>query len=88
MNYHIYSRQNWKKLAQQVQKHISSKLLPFDKLFIAFFESRSNFTHFLKKDPFRSSIIREVNASENCSYMNVEQLPFQNTFRESTWERV
>ena len=39
MNYHIYSRQNWKKLAQQVQKHISSKLLQFDKLFIAFLES-------------------------------------------------
>ena len=60
MNYHIYSRQNWKKLAQQVQKHISSKLLPFDKLFIAFFESRSTFTHFLKKIRFVAQLFGKL----------------------------
>ena len=82
-NYHIYSRQNWKKLGQKVQKHISSKLLPFYQYFIAFLEFTYNFAHFQEKDGLDSSIISEVTSSKDCNYLKVPRLPFQKTLQES-----
>ena len=79
-NYHMYSRQNWKKLAQQVQKHISSKLLPFYKYFIAFLESTYNFAHFKEKDRLHSSIISEVTSSEDCGYRKFNSSRFRTPF--------
>ena len=83
-NYHMYSPQNWKKLAQQVQKQTSLKLLLFYWYFVAFLESRYNFTPFQQKDPLHSSIISDVTSSQDCGYMKVSQLLFQKTLREST----
>ena len=79
----MYSRQNLKKFAQQVQKHISSKLLPFYQYFIALLESTYNFADLTEKAQLHSSIISKVTSSEDCGYMKVLQLPFHNTFKES-----
>ena len=59
-NYHMYSCKNWKKLVQQVQKHISSKLWPFYQYFIAFLESTCNFGILKEKMGFIAQLFRKL----------------------------
>ena len=83
--FHIYSRQNWEKLPQQVeaklssnaiskfqvQMQLSSKTINIFANFYCSFEISITFYAFWKKDRLHNLIISEVIASEDCDYSNI-----------------
>ena len=81
---HMYSRHNWGKFSQHVETPLSQKAKKIFHVFVPFFHSTENFTHFQKKCQVYSSNSWEVIGSEKCACLNARKFLFQNTL--SQWK--
>ena len=70
------SRQRCEKSQQQLQTLLSQNWRTFSAIFIAFFESTQNFTHFEKKGQLPRLNISEVIDPDKCGYFNARKLLF------------
>ena len=83
-----YSRSNMQTFAQQVRTPLSLKQKTFSGFFIVFLKSTSNGEHFQKKGESSSLNISEVIDSKTGGYLSAWKGLLQNSFRQSTFQRV
>ena len=79
---HMYSRQRWEKLTQQVQTLLSQKRGTFSEIFITFSESTQSFAHFEKKDELHSLNNLEIIESEKYGYFSARECLFYINLRQ------
>ena len=84
---HISFRHNWGKFLQHVKIPLSQKGKTFLEIFIAFFQSTQNLTHFQKKAQLHSLNSWEAIDFEKCGFLNARKLLFQNTLPQSKCSR-
>ena len=77
-------RRNRYNFIPQIQMRLSKKPKAFLECFFAFLQSTSNFQYFLKKEESHSSCISGILDSHRGGYLNVQNVPFQTSFWQST----
>ena len=79
-----YSRLNRENLQRQILMQLSQKLQRFCQFFIGFRKSKSTSEYFQQKNESHSLSITEITDSESGGYLNVQNVVFHRTLRQST----